>query len=882
MSSTKLLRTGAALTAICTVWQVTCSPAAAQAADETTADAIVLDRVLVVGERARNAADIAAKQSTLNVYDSISMDDIGKLPDLNVPDAFRRVPGVTAIFDEDEGRFVSARGLPVDYNYTTVDGLALATAGAFGDGSRDVNLETIPSSSVKRLEVFKTFTPDIDAGAMGGYFNLVTKSAFDSDENSFVADGALAYYTFDDVPSDNSFSDQDLDNQLGGRAQFTATRLFGAEDQFGLVISGAYQRKTRDEEKVIPDTYNYMGDDANGDGLGDIAVPSQYRWYVYTNRAERYGASVKLEWRTDAQTEIALNNFVYVSQENETRSGHQIRGISASDITLDTPTSGSFADAYGEITITEYPLDYKYTGQTLTLSRELETGGILSGGIGFSTALMNDTFPEFFARTPTNRPELGGEFDLSGDYPFVTVTDPDYWSDTTNYAVNLHRLRTRDTSEQLWDAKLDYAFNADGAEQGWGYAMGGEVRSLIRKNDLDMTIYASGYVVGDIAVDATTGYTARGRDVPFVFIDYDKVLALGDFTVNEVSTIENSLNSDFKYSEDVMAAYAKLAYGGDNWSVVGGLRYDDVSTEARNYQRTPASGVDIYTRVTREGGYDNLLPSILASYEPVENLRFKLAASQSLARPAPSDIARTAVLSADGTTLSRGNPDLMPRKADNFDAAVEYYFDGGQAMASLGLFHKEIEDEIVTRVSTETIDGASVEVSQPINAESASVTGVELAVVMNSFETLPEGFPDILRPFGISANLTWTDAEIILDSSATPEDAVDYLLDQPEWFGNASVFYVWNDGSEARLAYTYQSDYRDGVSTNPASQVGWEGARSLDFSLRKRINDSFSLTFDARNLTDENRVRLRGPGLGQLREDVEFGKSFFFGVSYRH
>lgn len=873
-----VLRTGVALAAI---WAgMPGQLALAQGAGDD--DTVVLDKVMVVGEKARNAAAIEVKKNTLAIYDSVSIDDIGKLPDLNVPDAFRRVPGVTAIFDEDEGRFVTARGLPTSYNYTTIDGFALATAGAFGDGSRDVNLETIPSSSVSRLEVFKTFTPDIDAGAMGGYFNLVTKSAYDFPDNTFIADGALTYYTFDDVPDDNSFTGDNLDNQLGGRAQFTATQLFGASDQFGLVLSGSYQRKTRDEEKVIPDSYNFLGDDNNNDGLGDIAVPSQYRWYVYTNRAERYGASAKLEWRPDTVTEIAFNNFLYISQENETRSGHQIRGISASDITMDTATSGSFADAQGEITVTSYPLDYRYTGHTLSGTRDMDNGAQLTGGVGFSTALMNDTFPEFFARTPANRPELGGTYDLSGDYPTITINDPAYWSDPRNYAVNLHRERTRDTSETLWDAKLDYAYNPDGSDLGWGYAVGSEYRSLLRKNDTNMTIYASGYVVGDIGVDNQTGYTARGRDVPFFFIDYDKVKDLGDFSVDEISTIENSINSDFKYGEDVFAAYAKAAYGGENWAIVGGLRYDDVSSSAKNYQRIGSSGLDTYELVNTSGGYDNILPSIMASFEPSEGLRFKAAASQTLARPAPGDIAQTAVLSADGTSLSRGNPNLQPRMANNFDLGAEYYFDEGNSLLSIGLFYKDISDEIVTRVSEIAMDGQTVRITQPVNAESAEVKGIELALIKNNFDNLPAAFPDVLRNFGVSANLTWTDAKIVLDSESQPVTEVDYLLDQPEWFGNASIFYEWDEGSEARLAYTYQSDYHDAVSASPASQAGWEGAKSLDFSLRKRLTDMFSLTFEARNITDENRIRLTGPGLGLLREDVEFGKSFFFGVSYKH
>lgn len=836
------------------------------------------DDIKVIGERARNEIAVDRRRNTLNIYDSVSIDEIGRLPDLNVPDAFRRVPGVTAIFDEDEGRFVSARGLPTSYNYVTIDGLALATIGGFGDGSRDVNLETIPSSAVQRLEVFKTFTPEIDAGAVGGYFNLVTRSAFDQPGDRLFLDAALAYYTFDKVPDDNAFPGANPGGP-GVRAQGSAATVFGSEDQFGVSVSASYQRKTRDEEKVIPDVYNYIGDDGDGDGLGDTAVPAQYRWYVYTNRAERFGGNFKLEWRPDPSTEIALNNFVYYSRENETRSGHQIQGIGSNDITLDTATTGSFADAQGEISLTLYPLDYGYRGHSLIGRHTFGNGAWLSIAAGYSSAQINDEFPEFFARTPANRPELGGTFDLTNDIPEITVNNPSYWLDTANYVVNLHRTRTRDTRERLWDGRIDFGYNEDAMQPGIGYMMGGELRTAKRTNDLTIELYQNGYVVGDIAVDAPLGYTPPGRDVPYLFVDYTKVLALADFTVNEVSSTELSLASDFTYKEDIAAAYAKLAYGGDGWMAAGGLRYDHAWTRASNFLRIPAGGVDVFEPTERKGDYGNLLPSFIASLDAAPGLRLKVAASRTLSRPAPGDLAGTETLSADGSTLSRGNSALLPRKSNNFDIAAEYYFDGNGGFATIGAFYKDISDEIVTRAELMTIDGQSVTVTQPVNAESARVFGIEAALIKNDLSELPASF-GFLRNLGFSANVTWTDARITLDSTVQPAERADYLLDQPEWFGNASVFYTFNANSELRLAYTFQSDYRDAVSSNPASQAGWEGARSLDLSARVGVTDRLRLTFEGRNLTNENRVRGRGPGLAQLRENVEFGQVFFFGLNY--
>lgn len=855
----------------------TTGASAADGADQSAA----LEEVVVFGERALNRAAIWRKFETTAIYDSINVDDIGKLPDFNVPDAFRRVPGVMAIFDEDEGRFVTARGLPPSYNYTTIDGIAVATIGGFGDGTRDVNLEAIPSTAVDRLEIFKTFTPDIDLAAVGGYFNLVTRSAMRRSDPLLVVDGNLSYYTFDDVPQDNAFSggkDSQLGGRLGTRIEATYATQFGASDQFGVVASGSYLLKTRDEEKVIPDNYRYVGPDDDGNGIGDYAVPERYRWYVYTNRAERYGADVKLEWFPSSSTSWALNNYIYVSREDETRSGHQIRGIEAADITPTSPTSGTVADAFGELAFVHFPLDYDYTGHILTSAHEFDSGATLEMRAGYTTAQIDDDFPEFFLRTPLNSPDLGGTYDLSGRVPFYSPNDPDFWNDPNNYSVNFHRHRYRYAKEELANVRVDFSHNIDGADTGWGYKAGLEHRDQDRVRDVDMTYYVNNYVPGEVLAPNDSGYTPPGRDVPYQFVDYARFRELADFTVDEVLTAENSLSNDFRYEESIRAGYAMGSYTQDRWRVVGGLRYEDVDVTARNFVRVAQAGIDDFTPVVREGDYDNLMPSFVGTYSVSDSLRLKGAYSQTLSRPNPDQVSRTATASLDGLTISQGNPDLVPRESNNVDLGLEYYFDDLDGLFSVGLFRKDISREIVTRTSAFTNDlGETVTVTQPVNVEGAEVRGVEMAYINNSLDSLPKPFSNL----GFSLSATHVDAELMLDSTAEPpESRVEYLLSQPEWFGNATLFYTWRERLQLRLAYNYLSKFHTNVTTDPVNQAGDDGMDTLDFSVRYDLNDRLTFKFDARNVTDENQKLLRGPGLAQLREDVEFGRVFFFGMSY--
>src|SRR5690606_14586672 len=71
-----------------------------QAPPEETAtpadDATELDRVTVTGIRRGIEDAIEAKRTSTSIVESVSAEDIGKLPDMSIADSLARLPGLTA------------------------------------------------------------------------------------------------------------------------------------------------------------------------------------------------------------------------------------------------------------------------------------------------------------------------------------------------------------------------------------------------------------------------------------------------------------------------------------------------------------------------------------------------------------------------------------------------------------------------------------------------------------------------------------------------------------------------------------------------------------------------------------------------------------------
>ncbi len=246
-------------------------PAAAwaQSAPATGQDD-TLDEIIVTGQRAAQQRALEEKRDADNFIESLSADDAGKLPDQNVGESVRRLPGVSVANDQGEGRYVIIRGVAPSLANVTLNG---QTAAAPEPDSRQVKLDDIPSALIGSVSVIKSLTPDLDANAIAGQVDIVTLSAFD--RSGPFATARLAYGELEL----NGEHPYEGDATVGGR--------FGMDDQFGYVFSANYSyRPIRSE--------NLQGS-SNWTTLNGFQVPDDFRIREYNLIRERKGAVINLD-----------------------------------------------------------------------------------------------------------------------------------------------------------------------------------------------------------------------------------------------------------------------------------------------------------------------------------------------------------------------------------------------------------------------------------------------------------------------------------------------------------------------------------------------------------------------------------------------------------
>jgi TonB-dependent receptor len=327
--------------------------------------------------------------------------------------------------------------------------------------------------------------------------------------------------------------------------------------------------------------------------------------------------------------------------------------------------------------------------------------------------------------------------------------------------------------------------------------------------------------------------------------------------------------------EKTKSAYVQASFGFQDFrfpfNAIVGVRMVDTDTLSTGYNQTGTGATAVFTPGSQDGGYTKYLPSLNMVFKIIpDTLQARFTAGKVMARPDPQQLALRRSLDTVGFSGSRGNPDLQPYEATQYDAGLEWYL-SRQNYLSATYFRKEISSFIVNQTSSEDVDGVLYTVTRPVNGtERVTINGLE-AGGQYALDFLPKPFNN----FGILANITYQKDEGYRGTDFFTGSSLPFPgLSRTSY--NTSVYY-----EDSRFSVRASYNWRDQYLINPVGRGNnpefGEEYGQLDANASYNLTDSTTLFLEGVNLTDN--VRIENANSEYRRTIIEtFGRRYFAGI----
>ena len=772
-----------------------------------------LGEIEVVGSLLQGQAKALNRQkSNINASNVVSSDQVGRFPDDNIGDAAKRIPGITMQNDQGEARNIIIRGLAPQLNSVTINGERIPSAE--GD-NRNVQMDLIAADMIQTIEVSKALTPDMDADAIGGSVNLVTRAA-PAGQRIVVTGGALY----------NSLSQKVTPN-----GSFTYGNRF-AKDKLGLVVSASskdhvFGSDNAEFEWDFEDVNNpYVFDyqvrqydvrrlRQNLSANLDVRLAPGHTIFVqsmYSNRKDwenRYRLRMQTEREDDGsysaqirmQTKGGAADVDNARLENQTMYSTALRGEHLfGKLRTDWSLSRSFAN---ELRPNERYIQYRVRGAEVIMD-------------------LSDT------RSPFMRPVSKG-LDLA-DYGLHELTEQQQNTYDLDHNARLDftlpvgkgnlkfgaRYRRKDKFRKI--EFKEYEFLGDEPD----FADGNVKWSATR---------ADNYMAGD--------YFNYAASKSFMSASYLGELDLTDASLFEGSDIpEEYAAANYDADETVTGAYAMYSATSGKLEYTAGVRVENTV----NVYRGNAYDIDDETSkpTSGEGNYTNLLPSVLLKYNLSSRSLIRGSVTSTMARPNYYDLVPYISFSRDDLEAEFGNPELKAATATNVDLSYENYLPN-VGLISAGVFYKRINNFIYTEsINDYVYNGTTYDAQTPKNGEVANVQGLELA------------FQRTLGKSGFAKNLNlYTNATFTASQTTGVRDGENIALaGTAPIMLNASLAYDAKKFT-ARVSFNHAQGYVDEYGGDVYSDRFYGDQSFVDINAYYALTPKLRVFIDLNNLTNQ-------------------------------
>lgn len=411
-----------------------------------------------------------------------------------------------------------------------------------------------------------------------------------------------------------------------------------------------------------------------------------------------------------------------------------------------------------------------------------------------------------------NKHTFDGGGQIEGKVGFYTTHE---WKEKPSLTRNAAGVITANTTED--EDKTDQIWNGD-------------------------VSFSQPFFTGDWAHKVKTGVALRYRE-------RDKTKA----TTNNLTGVVTRANKDqYDIREFYRAVFVMNEMSPfDRLTLSPGLRFESVDLRSGS-----AGGA------TKKDVFEDPLPALPITFRATDKLALKAAASRVVNRPKFDEI--TPYETYSGTTLTIGNPELMPEKAWAFDTGFDYVDE--KFFFGFNVFYRVIEDHLESRNTGEirNVGGTNYTVKQMQNVGDGTLKGLELE------QRVDLGLLGIeeLKPFRVTANETFVDSKV-----ADNTGKITPFAQQPDFFAN--LILDWNlesTGTKLSLAGNYVGP----IKRKKYAMDSLDEEMFWDFKVTQALRPGVEAFLLFENFTDEDRRKEKSDGTWEIEYG---GRGFFMGVT---
>lgn len=820
--------------------------------DFQLAEGVTLQEVVVSGYASGQNKALNQQKTSVNITNVVSADQVGRFPDANIGDALKRIPGINVQYDQGEARFGHVRGTPPEFNSVTINGDRVPSAEA---ESRSVQLDLVPSDMIQTVEVNKVVTPDMEADAIGGSINLVTKSNPYKRRMSATLGGGWNYLV-DEM-------------QYATGALYGDRFKTGEQGSLGLVLSASYQKNDLGSHNIEAEW------DKDDDGNAFMSDFQQRTYYVMRAR-QSYSAS--LDYKFNSNHKLELSGIYNRRKDWENRYRVRFKNIEQKGdgswiAEIRRQTKGSVRDNKFRRLEDQKSMDFALKGEHHFGSVEVNWKGSYAKA---SEERPNERYISLRAKKVKISPDISDP-----KKPFVNVLDSEVKDLSSEFGLKELTEEFQFTDEIDRNFKLDIKFPVLKGDYSSKLKIGGRYKSKEKQRNNRFYEYepTDEDAILAAALRNTENQTndnflvgSKYKAGNFVNKNYLGTLDLNNSSLFEKKEVYEEEAGNFEATEKVTAAYIRYDQKlGENFEVVAGVRMEktDLEYSGREFD------VDDETLAKtgkESSNYTDILPSIIAKYNFGENTQVKFAWTNTMARPKYYDLVPHSEVSLEDLKISIGNPNLEATHSMNLDLMAEHYFKS-LGMISAGVFYKDITDFIIDKdLQDYSFNGRTWEkFKQPINAGDAKLYGFEVA-----FQRNLDFLPGFLKNLGVYANYTYTKSEVENFQIEGRENEDLSLPGTPENTFNASLYYEAKRLT-VRASLNYADAFIDEVGESAFFDKYYDKATHLDLNANFAWNKNVNLYFEVNNLLDQPLRYYQGISQRTMQEE-HYGVRLNFGL----